>query len=155
MPRMSGLEFLAVVRRRFPSIPVIAISGAYQSTDECPAEVMADTFYPKARCHPDELMRAASELIRNPVRRATNYRQRPSTQVQNARVVRDLSGQHCIMLTCSECLRGFSVEPAAGGTDGIQEACCQFCLTPVPFVSDVSQQPIPQSAMSAFQPLRV
>jgi CheY-like chemotaxis protein len=29
MPRMSGIEFLSVVRRRFPAIPVIAISGAY------------------------------------------------------------------------------------------------------------------------------
>src|SRR5678816_91696 len=29
MPRMSGFEFLSVVRRRFPEIPVIAISGAY------------------------------------------------------------------------------------------------------------------------------
>ena len=28
MPRMSGIEFLSVVRHRFPAIPVIAISGA-------------------------------------------------------------------------------------------------------------------------------
>ena len=27
MPRMSGFEFLSVVRRRFPEIPVVAISG--------------------------------------------------------------------------------------------------------------------------------
>ena len=29
MPEMSGFEFLSVVRRRFPQIPVVAISGAY------------------------------------------------------------------------------------------------------------------------------
>jgi CheY-like chemotaxis protein len=30
MPRMSGFEFLSVVRRRFPAIPVIASSGSLQ-----------------------------------------------------------------------------------------------------------------------------
>ena len=30
MPQMSGFEFLSVVRRRFPEIPVIAVSGAYE-----------------------------------------------------------------------------------------------------------------------------
>src|SRR5438105_5210039 len=29
MPRMSGFEFLSVLRRRFPQISVIAMSGAY------------------------------------------------------------------------------------------------------------------------------
>ena len=30
MPNMSGFEFLSVVRRRFPQIPTIAISGEYE-----------------------------------------------------------------------------------------------------------------------------
>ena len=38
MPRMSGFEFLSVVRRRFPAIPVIAMSGAF-SGDEVPSGV--------------------------------------------------------------------------------------------------------------------
>jgi CheY-like chemotaxis protein len=29
MPRMSGFELLSIVRRRFPAIAVIAMSGAY------------------------------------------------------------------------------------------------------------------------------
>ena len=57
MPRMSGVEFLSVVRHRFPAIPVIAMSGAYEMNEYSPAGVMADAFYPKSRCHPDELMR--------------------------------------------------------------------------------------------------
>src|SRR5208283_5985033 len=28
IPRMSGIEFISVVRRRFPSIPVIVLSGS-------------------------------------------------------------------------------------------------------------------------------
>ena len=31
MPRMSGIEFISVVRRRFPSIPVIVLSGSIPS----------------------------------------------------------------------------------------------------------------------------
>jgi CheY-like chemotaxis protein len=30
MPRMSGFELLSVVRRRFPEIPVITTSGAFE-----------------------------------------------------------------------------------------------------------------------------
>jgi len=74
MPRMSGVEFLSVVRRRFPAIPVIAISGAHEMNASFPAGVMADAFYPKGRCHPDELMRTIHELMRGPLSRPTNYR---------------------------------------------------------------------------------
>ena len=31
MPRMSGFEFIAVVRRRFPTIPIIALAGEIPS----------------------------------------------------------------------------------------------------------------------------
>ena len=46
MPGMSGFEFLSVVRRRFPAIPVIAMSGAF-SGNEVPSGVAADAFYQK------------------------------------------------------------------------------------------------------------
>ncbi len=46
MPGMSGFEFLSVVRRQFPAIPVIAMSGAF-SGDEAPSGVVADAFYQK------------------------------------------------------------------------------------------------------------
>ena len=151
MPRMSGLEFLAVVRRRFPSIPAIAISGAYQSTDDCPAGVMADAFYPKARCHPDELMRTAGELLRTPTSRATNYRQCHPPPVQVARIVRDSAGQPCVMLTCSECLRAFSVSPVPESGCGTHEACCRFCSTAIRFACEVSQQPVQKSVLNSCQ----
>jgi CheY-like chemotaxis protein len=41
MPKMSGFEFLSVVRRRFPKISVIASSGAYGSR-VVPTGVLAD-----------------------------------------------------------------------------------------------------------------
>ncbi len=46
MPRMSGFEFLSIVRRRFPTIRVIAMSGAF-SIEDVPSGVAADAFYEK------------------------------------------------------------------------------------------------------------
>jgi|SRR5437899_13036798 len=44
MPQMSGFEFLSIVRRRFPHMSVIAMSGAYQVGDAVPGGVIADAF---------------------------------------------------------------------------------------------------------------
>ena len=46
MPNMSGFEFLEIVRRKFPQIPVIAISGQY-ITDDVPEGLQADVFLQK------------------------------------------------------------------------------------------------------------
>ena len=46
MPRMSGFEFLSVVSRWFPTIRVIAMSGAF-SGDDIPPGIAADAFYEK------------------------------------------------------------------------------------------------------------
>ena len=46
MPGMSGFELLLGVRRQFPALKTIAMSGAY-SGDDMPPGVMADAFYGK------------------------------------------------------------------------------------------------------------
>lgn len=46
MPGMTGFELLTVVRRRFPAIRTIAMSGAF-SGNEVPSGVAADAFYQK------------------------------------------------------------------------------------------------------------
>jgi CheY-like chemotaxis protein len=46
MPGMSGFELLSVVRRRFPEIQTIAMSGAF-SGNEVPSGVAAHAFYQK------------------------------------------------------------------------------------------------------------
>jgi DNA-binding NtrC family response regulator len=46
MPRMSGFELLSKVRRCFPAIQSIAMSGSF-SGDEVPSGVAADAFYQK------------------------------------------------------------------------------------------------------------
>jgi len=40
MPHMSGFELLSVVRRRFPEILTVAMSGACRNSDELPPEVI-------------------------------------------------------------------------------------------------------------------
>ena len=47
MPNMNGFEFLSVVRRRFPTVPVIVISGEFSGVD-VPESVLADAFFQKA-----------------------------------------------------------------------------------------------------------
>jgi CheY-like chemotaxis protein len=73
MPQMSGFEFLSVVRRRFPEISVVAVSGAYESGDRVPGGVIADAFYAKGQHQPSELLRTVDELIRTSVARAMNH----------------------------------------------------------------------------------
>jgi len=51
MPNMSGFELLSVIRRRFPQIPVIAISGEYNGT--APEGLIADTYFSKGEYTPN------------------------------------------------------------------------------------------------------
>ena len=46
MRRMRGVEFLSVVRRRFPSTIVVAMSNSYTGTI-VPSDIAADGFYAK------------------------------------------------------------------------------------------------------------
>lgn len=60
MPGLSGFELLSVVRRRFPAVNVIAMSGAYFG-DGVPPGVLADAFYEKGR-GVDSLMRMVADV---------------------------------------------------------------------------------------------
>ena len=73
MPHMSGFELLSVVRRRFPSIGAIAMSGSY-SSDGVPPGVAAEAFYEKGT-HPGLLFRivkAMTQAERRPAREGPN-----------------------------------------------------------------------------------
>ena len=142
MPRMSGVEFLSVVRRRFPAIPVIAISGAHELNESFPPGVMADAFYPKGRCHPDELMRTIHELMRGPLSRPTNYRPCEPPAIQSARTALDASSLPVLLLTCTDCLRVFSLNAAGYLDNGVLQAHCSHCRIPVQFCIESLQLPI-------------
>jgi len=67
MPRMSGFEFLAVVRQKFPNLPVLAMSGEFQG-NELPAGVLADAYLPKGGNILDQLRTKITELVSAPPR---------------------------------------------------------------------------------------
>jgi CheY-like chemotaxis protein len=62
MPRMSGSEFIAVVRRRFPHIPVIVFSGS--TPGELSAEAKPDAWFEKGALQIPELLKAVHDLVR-------------------------------------------------------------------------------------------
>lgn len=142
MPRMSGVEFLSVVRHRFPAIPVLAISGSFDTEEFSPAGVMADAFYPKSRCHPDELMQTIHELMYRQLNRPTNYHPCHPPKVQKARNLQGGNGNSSRLLTCTDCLRAFSWTGEDNGRE-VQQASCQFCMTPVSFINDTPLFPSP------------
>jgi CheY-like chemotaxis protein len=63
MPNMNGFEFLSVVRRRFPVIPIIVISGEFSSIT-VPESVLADAFFGKGQYKPETLFARIIELLR-------------------------------------------------------------------------------------------
>jgi DNA-binding response OmpR family regulator len=137
MPQMSGFEFLSVVRRRFPEIPVIAVSGAYQSGDQVPGGVIADAFYSKGNHRPEELLNTVAEMLRTTATRATNH-MRESAPVWIPRNGKDSKGVPFIVLTCTNCLRSFPLSVEREDVQEIQETPCLFCTNPVRYVIDFS-----------------
>jgi len=65
MPRMSGVEFLAVVRRKYPDLPLIAISGEFEG-NEVPPGVPADAYLPKGSYTFEQLRTTITELLSAP-----------------------------------------------------------------------------------------
>jgi len=66
MPQMSGFELLSEVRRQFPRLSLVAMSGHYETGDEVPGGVIADAFYPKGYGNPGVLLRILSEMLGAP-----------------------------------------------------------------------------------------
>jgi CheY-like chemotaxis protein len=122
MPGMSGFEFLSVVRRRFPAIRVIAMSGTF-SGGGVPHGVVADAFYEKG-IKPDFLLQLMQDMIYMEQR----FFQRPRTPapIWISKNGHDLSGEEYVMISCPECLRVF---PHVFGKDPclIKETDCVHC----------------------------
>lgn len=130
MPRMSGLEFIAVVRRRFPAIPVIAISGLIDGIGS--AEVKPDRWFEKnPRLFP-ELMQAVNDLAQKTPDHV-QVRQVISTPI---RTPASTAGD--IVLTCAECLRPFALTPMPENGKEVATAICVHCQAYVPFQIDSS-----------------
>jgi CheY-like chemotaxis protein len=131
MPRMTGFELLSVIRRRFPSIRVIAMSGAFAG-DSVPDGVSADAFYEKSGRHISTLVEVIEEILDKPeVHSARDGRPvvsdpYPSVALWVTRRGNPIDGPY-ILLTCPECLRSFPHFADGGHTMQVQSTPCVFC----------------------------
>ena len=137
MPHMSGFELLSILRRRFPEIPVIAISGAYDSGESVPGGVIADAFYPKGRHRPEELFCTIASLIETTATR-NDTRKRQLAPVWIPRNGCDSNGVPFVVVTCTQCLRSFPLNVLRDDVQEIQETPCLFCTSPVRYIIDFS-----------------
>ncbi len=137
MPNMSGFEFLSVIRRRFPQIPVVAISGAYECGESVPGGIIADGFYAKGQHRPEALLATVAELIRTSAARASAHQQQ-SAPVWIPRNGKDSQGVPFIVVTCTECLRSFPLSVVEDAPPEVQETACLFCPNTVRYIIDFS-----------------
>jgi len=137
MPNMSGFEFLSVVRRRFPQIPVVAISGAYECGAAVPGGIIADGFYAKGQHDPESLLATVADLIRTSKARARAHKEQ-SAPVWIPRNGKDTNGVPFIVVTCTECLRSFPLSAAEEAFPEVQETPCLFCPNTVRYIIDFS-----------------
>jgi CheY-like chemotaxis protein len=154
MPQMSGFELLSVVRRRFPQISVIAMSGAYHSGDAVPGGVIADAFYSKGQSSPRALLHMVGDLIRTSAAHAVDHK-RESAPVWIPRNGKDSHGVPYVVLTCTECLRSFPLSVVTEDLQKIQETPCLFCPNTVRYVIDFSLSivsPRPDAEAAAIVP---
>ncbi|HLJ28525.1 MAG TPA: response regulator [Candidatus Angelobacter sp.] len=137
MPQMSGFEFLSVIRRRFPKISVIAMSGAYHSGDAVPGGVIADAFYPKGQSSPEVLLRLVADLVQTSAAHAVDH-VKESAPVWIPRNGKDSHGIPYVVLTCTDCLRSFPLSVVTEDLQKIQETPCLFCPNTVRYIIDFS-----------------
>jgi CheY-like chemotaxis protein len=102
MPRMSGFELLSIVRRRFPSIAVIAMSGSYSGL-AVPQGIAADAFYAKGSTSVARFF----EILAVIKDEAARHSVRAAAPIWIPGVPIDQSGLATIAVACPECLRTF------------------------------------------------
>lgn len=122
MPGMSGYELLSVVRRRFPAVRVIAMSGAF-SGDQVPVGVTADAFYPKGN--------SVAILVRAIESLTLSHRQFQMPEpIWIQRNGRDITGAEFVTIACPDCLRTFP-QRISGAASLIYETSCIFCQSSI------------------------
>jgi len=121
MPGMSGFELLSVVRRRFPAILVVAMSGAF-SGNEVPSGVPADAFYQKGSS-----TSALLQILKNPPQmKRPIFQPRVTSPLRIDRIPNDPSGVPPVTIFCAKCMRDFAIPPEGGGRI-VREANCIYC----------------------------
>lgn len=143
MPQMSGYELLSVVRRRFPQVLTVAMSGAYQG-DDVPAGVIADSFFAKGES-PRNLLAMIAGLVRTSGDRVSVH-QKEVAPAWIPRNGNDAQGVPYVLVTCAECLRAFQLAVVEETAGEVLEAPCRFC----PGKNRYIIEPAPESARAVY-----
>lgn len=149
MPEMSGFELLSEVRQRFPKLPVVAMSGAYETGDAIPGGVIADAFYAKGYGNPGVLLRILSEMTSAPAEHAVKN-PRQTAPVWIPRNGKGSAGIAYVMVTCPCCLKSFPLDVKKEYAEQIQETTCLFCTEIVRYMIDFSLITPPDLAKLAY-----
>jgi CheY-like chemotaxis protein len=149
MPRMSGFELLSVVRRRFPAIRTIAMSGSF-SGDEVPSGVAADAYYQKGSSV-GALLRIMEALPQ-----LDGYAQHPSSLDAPLWIHRnshDFSPDASVTITCPECLRAF---PQTLGTGYLKRKTeCIYCGSTIYYAIVQPEEKMPLQAFLRKAPASI
>jgi CheY-like chemotaxis protein len=125
MPGMSGFELLSVVRRRFPMIAVIAMSGAYSGV-AVPAGVAADGFYAKGSGGVARLFEILNAIDDEEMRQSM----RAAAPIWIPGLPAHRGDLSTMAVACPECLRAFT-HSLQNRPASEQETCCPHCLLSV------------------------
>jgi len=129
MPGMSGFELLSVVRRRFPSIRVVAMSGAF-SEKKVPLGIAADAFYEKGK-GPSVLLQTVEAMMR-PRRSVVALPLRSVAPIWIPTNGHDPSGEPYVMISCPECLRTFP-QVLHKSAAPMSDTKCVHCSHPIQY----------------------
>jgi len=131
MPNMSGFELLGIVRKRFPSIVVIAMSGEFRPVT-APPDLLADHYLEKGQAPPLEIVEVVRELLSSsPIRSQPAKSEAPPVWLPRSR-----SGY--LVLTCPECLRSFSVPHYGAQAGRCPDETCPHCGSTVQYCVDAT-----------------
>lgn len=137
MPGMSGFELLSIVRRRFPSVRVIAMSGAFSSM-AVPPGVAADAFYEKGK-RPALLLRIVQTMMRPP-RSLVIHPPRSNAPIWIPTNGHNTSGEPYVLISCPECLRAFPQIPDKSAATMLDTKCA-WCSSPIRYAIVHSADP--------------
>jgi CheY-like chemotaxis protein/ribosomal protein S27E len=130
MPAMSGFELLSIVRRRFPHIPTIAISGEYILAN-MPLGLLVDHFFQKGGYTPEQLRDKIKEVIADsPIRPHLGKHDSAPLWVPRANA-------DYLVVTCPECLRSSSIADNSASGE-LQSVDCIACGAKISYLVDSS-----------------
>jgi CheY-like chemotaxis protein len=122
---MSGFELLSVIRRRFPTVPVIAMSSAF-SGGGVPTGVAADLFYQKAT-GVVSLLQILEEIAGlEPTQLAP--RTHDAVPIWIATHPPRSDADEKVVIACPECLRTSSCAPGSSAVV-VRDTECAHCST--------------------------